>query len=145
MRISDWSSDVCPSDLRREEASSIPLGQPIRVGHHSERRHRRTSARAEAAMGRAVAESKRADELRRKAASVGTAGISSEDPEAGEKIADKVVRLEAKQARMKAANAAIRKHRKAGPAEQIEALVVLGFGESAATALIEPDCCGRIG
>src|SRR3546814_2870556 len=90
-------------------------------------------------MGRAVAESKRADELRRKAASVGTAGISSEDPEAGEKIADKVVRLEAKQARMKAANAAIRKHRKAGPAEQIEALVVLGFGESAATALIEPD------
>src|SRR3546814_9320821 len=97
MRISDWSSDVCSSDL--------------------------------AAMGRAVAESKRADELRRKAASVGTAGISIEDPEAGEKIADKVVRLEAKQARMKAANAAIRKHRKAGPAEQIEALVVLGFGE----------------
>src|SRR3546814_17234318 len=80
MRISDWSSDVCSSDL--------------------------------AAMGRAVAESKRADELRRKAASVGTAGISSEDPEAGEKIADTVVRLEAKQARMKAANAAIRKDRK---------------------------------
>src|SRR3546814_15322239 len=86
------------ADLR-EEVSGIPFGQPILVGHHSERRHRRTIARAEAAMGRAVAESKRADELRRKAASVGTAGISSEDPEAGEKIADKVVRLEAKQAR----------------------------------------------
>src|SRR3546814_3413619 len=96
-------------------------------------------------MGRAVAESKRADELRRKAASVGTAGISSEDPEAGEKIADKVARLEAKQARMKAANAAIRKHRKAGPTAQIAALVELGFGQSAATALIEPDCCGRFG
>src|SRR3546814_3337990 len=96
-------------------------------------------------MGRAVAESKRADELRRKAASVGTAGISSEDPEAGEKIADKVARLEAKQARMKAANAAIRKHRKAGPTAQIAALVELGFGQSAAPALIEPDCCGRLG
>src|SRR3546814_15372813 len=46
---------------------------------------------------------------------------------------------------MKAANAAIRKHRKAGPTAQIAALVVLGFGQSAATALIEPDCCGRIG
>src|SRR3546814_20812858 len=94
-------------------------------------------------MGRAVAESKRADELRRKAASVGTAGISREDPEAGEKIADKVARLEAKQARMKAANAAIRKHRKAGPTAQIAALVELGFGQSAATALPEPDFCGR--
>src|SRR3546814_19004833 len=46
---------------------------------------------------------------------------------------------------MKAANAAIRKHRKAGPTAQIAALVELGFGQSAATALIEPDCCGRIG
>src|SRR3546814_19835137 len=53
--------------------------------------------------------------------------------------------LEAKQARMKAANAAIRKHRKAGPTAQIAALVELGFGPSAAPALIEPDCCGRIG
>src|SRR3546814_6550879 len=96
-------------------------------------------------MGRAVAESKRADELRRKAASVGTAGISSEDPEAGEKIADKVARLEAKQARMKAANAAIRKLRKAGPTAQIAALVELGFGQSGVTALSEPECCGRIG
>src|SRR3546814_14142517 len=61
------------ADLR-EEVSGIPFGQPILVGHHSERRHRRTIARAEAAMGRAVAESKRADELRRKAASVGKIG-----------------------------------------------------------------------
>src|SRR3546814_17632622 len=101
------------ADLR-EEVSGILFGQPILVGHHSERRHRRTIARAEAAMGRAVAESKRADELRRKAASVGHAGISSEDPEAGEKIADKVAGLEAKQARLKAANAASRTRKKVG-------------------------------
>src|SRR3546814_20629166 len=95
-------------------------------------------------MGRAVAESKRADELRRKAASVGTAGISSEDPEAGEKIADKVVRLEAKQARMKAANAAIRKHRKAGPAEQIEALVVLRSEERSVGKACVSKCRSRL-
>src|SRR3546814_17132071 len=90
-------------------------------------------------MGRAVAESKRADELRRKAASVGTAGISSEDPEAGEKIADKVPRPEAKQARMKAANPAIRPHPKDGPPPHIPALHASRFGHSAATALTPPD------
>src|SRR3546814_14667088 len=63
------------ADLR-EEVSGIPFGQPILVGHHSERRHRRTIARAAAAMGRAVAESKRADELSHQAALDGPAGIS---------------------------------------------------------------------
>src|SRR3546814_13357946 len=96
-------------------------------------------------MGRAVAESKRADELRRKAASFGTAGISSEDPEAGEKIADTVARLEAKQARRKAANAAISKHRKAGPTAQIAALVEPGIRRRAAPALIAPDSFRGIG
>jgi len=33
----------------------IPLGQPILVGHHSERRHRRDLARIDAALGQAVA------------------------------------------------------------------------------------------
>src|SRR3546814_79461 len=37
MRISDWSSDVCSSDLYRaaDEASAWPLGDPIeRLGRH---------------------------------------------------------------------------------------------------------------
>lgn len=132
------------ADLR-EEASGIPFGQPILVGHHSEGRHRRIIARAEAAMGRAVAESKRAEELRHKAASVGTGGISSDDPEAGDKLAEQVAKLEAKQARMKAANATIRKHAKAGRVAQMVALMDMGYPEVDAHKLVDPDLCGRIG
>lgn len=132
------------SDLR-EEVSGIPLGQPILVGHHSERRHRRAIERADQAMRKCVEESKRAKELRARANGVGHAGISSEDPEAVDKIAAKVAKLEADQARMKAVNAAIRRHKKAGPDAQVAALVELGFGEGVARKLLEPDFCGRIG
>ncbi|HRM75967.1 MAG TPA: DUF3560 domain-containing protein, partial [Paracoccus sp. (in: a-proteobacteria)] len=63
-----------------EASTGIPFGQPILVGHHSESRHRRAIERADNAMRKSVAEDKRARELRAKAASVGTGGISSEDP-----------------------------------------------------------------
>lgn len=129
----------------REEVSGIPLGQPILVGHHSERRHRNAIQRADAAMRLGIEESKRAKELRSRAEGVGTGGISSEDPEAVDKITARVAELEADQARMKAANAAIRKHKKAGREAQVAALVALGYSETVAGKLIEPDCCGRIG
>lgn len=66
---------------------------------------------------------------------------------------DAVVRLEEKLARarktrdaMKAANAAIRKHAKAGPEAQVAALVALGtLPEGACRKLLEPDFAGRIG
>lgn len=54
----------------RAEASShsaheigrfIPMGQPILVGHHSERRHRRDLDRIDSQMGKSIEESKRAD------------------------------------------------------------------------------------
>lgn len=132
------------ADLR-EEVSGIPLGQPILVGHHSERRHRNAIKRADAAMRRGIEESKRAKELASKAAAVGTGGISSEDPEAVDKIGAEVAKLEALQERMKAANAAIRKHAKAGPEAQVAALVELGISPAHAASLIKPDFCGRIG
>lgn len=73
----------------REEASGIPFGQPILVGHHSEGKHRRAIAKQHAAMGRGIAAANAADEARAKAAGVGHGGISSDDPEA-------IVKLEAK-------------------------------------------------
>lgn len=71
--------------------------------------------------------------------------IMSGDADATERLEDKIQKAEALQERMKAANAAIRKHKKAGAAAQVAALVELGFAEARARLLLEPDFCGRIG
>ncbi|HAO14890.1 MAG TPA: hypothetical protein DDE71_04930, partial [Tenacibaculum sp.] len=49
------------SDLS-ESATGIPFGQPILVGHHSEKRHRRTIEKAHRAMDKCLEESKKAEE-----------------------------------------------------------------------------------
>ena len=71
--------------------------------------------------------------------------IMSGDADAVERLKAEIQDLEAKQTRMKGTNAAIRKHRKAGPAAQVAALVEFGFSEALAGKLLEPDSCGRIG
>lgn len=92
-----------------EAATGIPFGQPILVGHHSEARHRRAIERADNAMRKSVAEDKRARELRAKAASVGTGGISSDDPDAIAKLQKQIEDAEAVQKQMKAANQVVKK------------------------------------
>jgi hypothetical protein len=76
------------------------------VGHHSEKQHRRDLANIHSAMRRSVDAGKEAEELRRRAAAVGSGGISSDDPEAGMKIEDRIAELEDKQMFMKTVNVA---------------------------------------
>jgi len=71
--------------------------------------------------------------------------IMSGDADATERLDEKIKHAEALQDRMRAANAAIRKHKKAGADAQIRALVELGFNAARADLLLEPDFCGRIG
>lgn len=52
----------------RRIADMIPLGQPILVGHHSEKRHRRDVDRIERGMHKTVETGREADETRRRAA-----------------------------------------------------------------------------
>lgn len=73
------------------------------------------------------------------------APIMSGDSNAVERLQADIDKAEILQSRMKRANAAIRKHKKAGPESQIEALIGQGFSRSIATRLLEADCCGRIG
>ncbi len=92
------------ADLR-EEVTGIPFGQPILVGHHSERRHRKTLERADNAMRRAIDTDNKAAALEAKVAHPSQA-ISSDDPAATDMLTEKLAKLEANQTRMKAVNAA---------------------------------------
>ena len=102
-----------------EQASSrlvqnIQFGQPILVGHHSEGRHRRTLERSQNLMFKMVDDLKKAEYYEQKAASVGTGGISSDDPEAIQKLQATIAELTAKQEHMKKINNAHRKFMKSG-------------------------------
>lgn len=121
-----------------EAATGIPFGQPILVGHHSEARHRRTIEKADRAMRASIAESKRADELARRAAAVGTGGISSDDPDAIEKLRDELAHIEDAQHKMKAANKIIRKG-------NIAELAELGLTDDQIAKITTPDYMGRKG
>lgn len=121
-------------------AGAIPMGQPILVGHHSERRHRADLARSDAALRRASEESDKAEYYRGKAAAVGRAGISSDDPAAVAKLREKLVGLEAAQETMKKANKIVRR----GQSAEAEAAIA-ELGIQAPAALFAPDCCGRRG
>ncbi len=71
--------------------------------------------------------------------------IMAGDDNAVDRIREKIDEAEQLQAAMKAANAAIRKHAKAGREAQIQALLELGHSEDRAAKLLERDFCGRIG
>jgi len=98
----------------RQTMDVIPPGQPILVGHHSEKRHRRDLDRIDRGFRKAHEAEQRAQELERRAAAVGTGGISADDPDAVDKLEEKLATMEKKRSRMKEINAAFRKSVKAG-------------------------------
>lgn len=126
-------------------AEAIPFGQPILIGHHSEKRDRNYRDRIHNTYGKAFALQDKAKHYEQKAASVGTGGISSDDPEAITKLKEQLADVRASQETMKKANALIRKY-KGDEVAQISAIAALdGFTEATARELVKPDCCGRIG
>ena len=129
----------------RKMAEAIPFGQPIQVGHHSEKRDRNYRGKIHNTFGKAFALQDHAQEIARKAAAVGTGGISSDDPDAIAKLRAELDAATVSQERMKAANKAIRANAKKGPDAQVSALVALGFSEAAAREAITPDFCNRVG
>ncbi len=139
------AQDASQATLNRARtmAEAIPFGQPILVGHHSETRDRNYRNRIHTTYGKGFALQDKAKHYERKAASVGTGGISSDDPDAIEKLRAELASMETVQARMKAANKAIRSNK--SPDRQAAALVALGFTEAQAAELMKPDYVGRVG
>ena len=100
----------------RTMAGAIPFGQPILVGHHSEKRDRNYRERIHNKFGKAFELNDKAKywENRAAAAESGNA-ISSDDPQAIEKLKAKLEDIEQSQAAMKAINKAWRAAGKPGP------------------------------
>ncbi len=119
----------------------ISFGQPILVGHHSEKRHRAAVARAQAAGTRAVEESNLAKHHLEKAAGLSDYlenTIFDDDPDAIEKVEQKIARLEKEHEFMLAVNKICR-NRKLNEAEKISAIVALGASEESARKIFAPE------
>lgn len=81
---------------------AIPFGQPILVGHHSEKRDRNYRSKAVASVDKGMELRKVADDVAARAAAIGTGGISSDDPEAVKKLKAELAEKEARHAAIKA-------------------------------------------
>jgi hypothetical protein len=91
---------------------NIPLGQPILVGHHSERHARRDQERVESGMRATIEHGRKANDFRSRADNIEAAAgkaIYSDDPDAIEQIVERIAGLEAQRARMKVINAETKK------------------------------------
>lgn len=91
--------------------ANIMQGEPIKIGHHSEGRHRRDIQRMDNNMHKAAQLSEKADYYEAKADGVGKGGISSDDPEAVAKLKTKLEKLQQFQEDMKRVN---KQHRAGG-------------------------------
>ena len=136
VRAAAESNALCNS--ASEMASIIPPGQPILVGHHSERRDRNYRSKIGQKMRKSIEAEKKAEYYRDKAAAVGTGGISSDDPDAIAKLSKELAELTEAHEKMKQANKLVRKNDTAG-------LIALGFSESKAAELLKGDFAGRKG
>lgn len=99
-------------DRAHDIADQIPLGQPILVGHHSERRARRDRDKIDNSMRAGVDHSRKAEHMHERADNIEAAldrSIYSDDPDAIEQLKARIAELEAERTRIKAFNASCRK------------------------------------
>jgi len=118
-----------------EISSFIPMGQPILVGHHSEKRHRRDLDRIHNLHGQSIKAAEKAAYYADKANTIeSNTAIFSDDPQATDKLRSKLKDCEELQTYMKAVNKCIKKNDK-------EAFLKLpGASEEKWIIVNTPDC-----
>jgi hypothetical protein len=117
-RRAEWAvsaTDKANAAYQRSQSlvSGIPMGQPILVGHHSERRHRNTLDKSWNALGKSVEMTKLAEHHESKARNLESAldrTIFSDDENAIEAIEARIAEHEASREQMKKVNALYRKN-----------------------------------
>ncbi len=122
----------------KQIADIIPLGQPILIGHHSQRRHQKDISRIENRFRKSWELGKKAEYYQKRADRVGNSGISSDDPHAIDKLENKLQTCIDLQKEMKAVNKLVRKKDRAG-------LETRGYSQSQIDELFKPDELNRIG
>jgi uncharacterized small protein (DUF1192 family) len=113
----DWAAGreakaTAKFDAVHRLADSIPLGQPILVGHHSERHARKDQERIHNGMAAGIASQDMAAHHRSVAGGIERQldrSIFSDDTDAVSALEARIAQLEEERERMKRANAAIRK------------------------------------
>jgi hypothetical protein len=128
-----------------EMAKVIPFGQPILVGHHSEKRDRNYRGKINRLQDKAMESSSKAKYYEERAAiAESNTAISSDDPQALTKLREKLDAMMELQELMKAANKIIR-NKKLSDDEKVQKLTEHNIKESHARKLLLPDFAGRIG
>jgi hypothetical protein len=93
-------------------ADMIPFGQPMLVGHHSYKSDANRRGRMSRNFERSFEHRDKADEMRSKAANIAAAAehaIYSDDPDAVDRLRERIASLEAERDRIKRFNASCRK------------------------------------
>jgi len=121
-----------------EMSKCIPMGQPILIGHYSEKGDRNFRDRIWNKMGQSVKHSDTAKYYSGKAAAADSNdAIYGDDPEAITKVSAKIAELEANQESMKASNKII-KSTKLSDGEKVEALHQNGHSIESAKEILSP-------
>ena len=113
----DWADGREAKATQARDASlaiteHIPFGQPILVGHHSEKRHRNALGRAQSLASKTVEHANMADHHRSKADGIKRQldhSIYSDDHDAIQRLEERIASLEAERDRIKAYNKTCRK------------------------------------
>ncbi|HEY9045035.1 MAG TPA: DUF3560 domain-containing protein [Ohtaekwangia sp.] len=126
-------------------ASAIPMGQPILIGHHSKKRDRSYREKIDNLQRKSIESQAKSDHYAHRAEStIQNDSISSDDPQAIEKLREKLSAMEKKQGIMKAANKIIQ-NGKYDETIKIAKLVEIGLNEQAARKLLVPMWNGKGG
>ena len=130
-----------------DSMAGVMNGTPILIGHHSEKGHRRDIARMDDSMRKGIDAHKTAARSARAASQADSTGISIQDSDAAQLLAEKIAKLEKKQALMKAANRIVMSKPKNALTEDKVARIVseLGLSDGASRSLCVEDFGGRCG
>lgn len=131
-------------DRAHQMADQIPFGQPILVGHYSEKGDRNYRARINSTWDKGYETLKTAGHYERKVHSIeSNRAISSDAPDAVDLLQAKLLKLVEFQEHAKIVNKICRK--KVSDEEKIKLLIESGLKESTAKEALVPDFAGRIG